>query len=914
MFVQTFSRSILRPLFTGLALSALVACSGDPESGQELTGTPGSVESAADEAPLGRLPKTVEPLHYDLRLRIDPDRDSFSGTSRIQVRLHESGDTVWLHGKDLVVESVRAELENGEEVTGRYDQVADIGVARLQFPSPLPAQDLTLNIEYSAPFNTSLEGLYKVSAGGQDYAFTQFEATSARLAFPGFDEPAFKVPFDIQVETREDYAAVSTTPIAEETPLDGGFKLLRYQRTKPLPTYLIAFAVGPLDEVEGEPIPATNLRENPIPFSAYAVKGKGPQLRYALENTADIVIALEEYFGQAYPYEKLALIAVPDFGAGAMENVGAITYREQRLLVDEDSPLAVRENFFLTHTHELAHQWFGNLVTPNWWTDIWLNEAFATWMATKVMHQLQPGAGYAQQMLDNALSTMDIDRLVNARQIRQPVEKHADIGAAFDGITYQKGGAVLSMLEGFVGEEAFKQGIQNYMVTHRHGIADARDFVRAIATARTDLPEGQIEAAFFSFLEQPGTPLVDLDWECEEEGGASVAVRQSRYLPLGSEGSPETSWVLPLCVAYGQGDARAEHCQVIDQPEASFDLPGACPSYIMPNANASGYYRFALSQDNWEKLLNAEGLSAREQLAAANSLSGAFHNGAINAGQYLDMLAAVARVDDAQVVNAPLPDLYLMNQYMLSESEQAAFAERVAGLYANALEKVQLGEELETLDQVRLRTTLYRLFAMLVEEPAVRQQLTGMALEYTGFESEAGPATDALESNLREVALTAAVRQEGREFARHLLALFHDSDDAVLREELLRAAANSSDAQFRAELRELALSPDIRDNEVEHILAPMMNRKESREETWTWLRSNLDAIIERQPSWFQGRVIEYAAGFCDLETGRTIEAEMGDRIASLQRGPRSLATTLERIELCAALVEEQAPGLRAALQ
>lgn len=873
------------------------------------------VEAASSsDLPLGRLPQTTQPLHYRLHLRIDPSQEHFTGETTINVQLAEASDTIWLHGNKLDVNSLVATLADGETVEGNYEQVSDIGVARLSFPRELPEGQATLAFQYSAPFNTSLEGLYKVVAGGEDYAFTQFQATSARLVFPGFDEPGFKVPFDISLEVDARHVAVSTTPVEEEVLLDNGNKLLDYQRTKPLPTYLIAFAVGPLDERVGDAIPPTALREEAVPFRAYAVKGKGGQLAFALDNTADIVLAQEEYFGHAYPYEKLAVIAVPDFGAGAMENVGAITYREQYLLQSDATPVAMKQRFLLTHAHELAHQWFGNLVTPEWWDDIWLNEAFATWMATKNMDRLQPEAGYKQRMLKSALSTMEIDRLENTRQIRQPVESHADIGAAFDGITYQKGSAVLSMLEGFIGEDAFKQGIQNHMQRHRHGNADARDFVQAIAATRSDLPKGQVEAAFFSFLEQPGIPLVDMDWQCEDKGASKVNVRQSRYLPLGSSADSAKTWVLPLCIAYVEDGVRRQHCELVEQEQDSFEVTSkACPDYLIPNADAAGYYRWSMSQERWETLLGSELLNDREQLAAANSLSGDFHSGELSGRAYLGLLPALLNTRNPQVLSAPLPDLYLIEKHMLTGDEKQDFHELVADLYRPVYERVSLDKTLKHPDQIRLRIDMLELFALLVQDEKVRAPLNDLANRYAGFGDDGELRPDALDPNIREVALATAVDMEGRQFAELLLAHFDASSNAVLREEILRALTRSGDPEFIDKLRALTLSDKLRDNEVEHVIEPLMMNVETQDETWQWLRSNLNKVVERLPSWSQGRIIENASNFCSRARYEEVKSELSDKISELQRGPRSLAITLEQIQLCAALVEEQAPSVRAAL-
>ncbi len=355
--------------------------------------------------PLGRLPDDVHPLHYRVSLRIDPDLAEFSGHVEIDAELSEPADGIWLNGRGLRMDTVTVQSGSEAAQPATYRQAADAGVARVDFGRALPAGPVTLDFEYRAPFNGSLEGLYRVREGGRNYAATQFEATSARLAFPCFDEPRFKVPFDITLEVKTGSVAVTNSPKLSEESADPGYTRIRFATTPPLPTYLIAFVVGPWDERSGDTLGPTRLRSRSIAVRGFAAAGKGDQLDYALGHTGAILRGLEDYFGVAYPFRKLDLVAVPDFAAGAMENAGAITYREQLLLLGDHASAVRRQSFASVDAHELSHQWFGDLVTPEWWDDVWLNEAFATWMAAKVMHRLQPDQGYRMRRLEASLAS-----------------------------------------------------------------------------------------------------------------------------------------------------------------------------------------------------------------------------------------------------------------------------------------------------------------------------------------------------------------------------------------------------------------------------------------------------------------------------------------------------------------------------
>ncbi|MFO1187355.1 MAG: M1 family metallopeptidase [Alphaproteobacteria bacterium] len=458
--------------------------------------------------PTGQLPAAAAPTHYKLDLTIRPKLASFSGTVAIDITLKEPARFLYLHGKELNVTQAELVSRTQSEIV-TYAQVSPTGVARIDFGREVPAGAITLRVAFNAPYNDGLDGLYRASDSGNWYAFSQFEAISARYLFPCFDQPGFKTPFDITVTAEQTDAVIANTPAAKIQMLPGGLKRVTFATTEPLPTYLLAFAVGPLDMVRGPDIPATKLRARPIPLGGVAVKGKGPQLAIALEETPAIVTILEDYFAIPYPYAKLDLIAAADFAAGAMENAGAIAYRETRVLLEPNAPISQMREFELVHAHELAHQWFGDLVTPRWWDDIWLNEAFATWMGNKLAAVWQPNGSYERQTIYRASDTMNEDALAHARRIHEPVADEDGIASAFDGITYQKGCA--GVHESDVRELSRARGLP------QRARAKSPDALPALAShlaavfsrSRKGSGRPEIVPAFQTFLDQPGLPLVE---------------------------------------------------------------------------------------------------------------------------------------------------------------------------------------------------------------------------------------------------------------------------------------------------------------------------------------------------------------------------------------------------------------------
>jgi alanyl aminopeptidase len=511
----------------------------------------GSVEPVVSlgEVPLTQLPADVRPLSYNLQLKINPDEDYFEGVAQIRIELDKPRDGIWLHGVDLDITEGSLHRQGSPAWELTPEQVNDAGVLRIDFPEALSAGLALLEFKYRARYNISDEGLSKVEEGGNAYVFSQLEATSARMVFPSFDEPRFKTAFDIKVDIAADHVAISNAPEKSVETVSNGWKRVTFATTRLLPTYLIALAVGPFDVVQAPDIRQSKIRQETIPLRGIAVKGKGDQLKFALAHTEELLLALEQYFDYPYPYAKLDLIAVPSKGSSAMENAGAITYGEQLLLLDDTATVEQTRGYYSVHAHELAHQWFGNLVTPRWWNDIWLTEAFATWIAAKILDRLYPGEHYLDDQAASTAAVMNQDGLVTARKIRQPILDHGDINAAFDGITYVKGGGVLRMFESFLGEDEFREGLRHYMDKHAWGNTDANDFMKAISEVNSHVDSAELISSFNSYIDQPGVPIVNVNLNCAEDRN-NLAISQKRYFPVGSSGVTDQKWDIPICIKY----------------------------------------------------------------------------------------------------------------------------------------------------------------------------------------------------------------------------------------------------------------------------------------------------------------------------------------------------------------------------
>ncbi|MEO8809714.1 MAG: M1 family metallopeptidase [Rhodanobacter sp.] len=867
--------------------------------------------ATADNAPQGRLPGWAVPQSYRIDFKVDPAQPDFSGTTTIKVKLTRASDHLWLDGKDLKVSKVTITDAAGKMHQGKYVDVdPKAGVVRVDFGSTLQPQQLSLKFDYSAPLNAQLQGLYKVSAKGQPYAMTQMEPISARYAFPGFDEPGFKTPFDISLTIPDSQVGVANTRQTGEAPAGNGWKTLTFAQTLPLPTYLVAFGVGPWSIATAPDIAPDAYRAKPLPLRGIAPAGQAHRMQHVLGETPSIIHALENYYGFGYPFDKLDLLAAPDFSAGAMENAGLVTFRDWLLLLDKDSPARnVRGSFNVT-AHELAHQWTGDTVTLEWWNDIWLNEAFATWMQQKVTMEVHPEYRADLDRVSGSEGAMNSDALVSARSIRQPITGNGDILTAFDGITYQKGAGVIAMFENYVGEKTFQKGMRAYIQAHKFGNATASDLVGAIATAA-----GKGDAfkhAFNSFLDQSGVPYVKTRL-VQENGKTVLQLNQDRYLPLGSKGDPKRLWGVPVCVRYGTADGSKVDCQMLDKATGSMTLAGAgTPTWIMPNANASGYYRFGLDKPQLVRLTAEVGkLSDTEQLAYADAVGASFRRGELDAGDVLAAFKPLTSSKVRQVATSPLDRLEWIYQHAArTDAQRAALTTWVKDAYLPRLQ--QLGYQRkagESDDAALLRSTLASALAFEFKVPEVRAALLkqGEAVLKPGADGSLDFA--AADPDLLGDALGMAVQAQGKSAVDALIAALPKTSDAALRNGILGGLSSVEDPALATQVRDFALDKQVKVGEMGSLLMGDRNTAAGRDAMWQWFTSHYSQVLGRTGSFAGGRLPRMAAGGgCSTNEVERLQAFFKPRMNDAAGVARGLAQTSESIQLCAALKKAQDPA------
>jgi alanyl aminopeptidase len=869
--------------------------------------TVGEVVATVAEPPAGQLPAGIVPTHYTLDLTIDPRETRFSGRVAIAVEISAPTDRIWLHGLGLDVTEAYA-LDAGEKrIEAMYAQALDSGVASVTLAQALPQGSATLHFAYSAPFNTSVNALFRTERGADAYAASQLEPVAGRQIFPSFDEPRFKTPFDVLITARADDRVIANSPESAAIEVADGWVRHEFATTPPLPTYLLAFAVGPYDVVDAPAIPPNSIRTEPLPLRGVAARDMGAKFGIALTDTPGLVAALEDYFGIPYPYAKLDLIAMPASFGGAMENVGAITYDEVLILVGDDPPLQQRRIYLNVHAHEVAHQWFGNLVTPDWWTDIWLNESFASWMANKIAHAYWPEGEFDRATLKDAIDTMAIDSLASTRRIREPVVRNEEIEDSFDSITYKKGGGVLAMFENYLGEEAFRAGVRLHMERFAHSVADADQFIESLAqgSGQRDIVE-----SFRSFIDQPGVPVVEAQLLCTADAGPRIELRQRRYAPLGSTIDADAQqWQIPVCIAYDAADAPGRACTLLTERTTTLDLDlDTCPSAIHPNSRGAGYYRFTLDDAGWAGLVDrAAALEPAEALTLVDSLRAAFRAGTVSARSFIDGLTTLAAHPAWDVAAATVEASSNVLEVLEGDDRERAEA-ALRAIYRPRYDA--LGGATDE-SSVLLRVAFTEFLALDVDDPDLRAELGTLADRTLGADGR--PNSSAAPADLLEVVLAVGVQDRGAPFFDRLLEASIASEDPYFKNAAFAALGQVEDLELAMRLRTAILERRFPLTDATGMIVSQLVGDATREATWDWINANAEPVIMLVPEFFRSQVVpRFGLGFCSPERVPEVEAFVVRHAALLPGYERSLSQTLEAISLCAALRSEKGAELAAA--
>ena len=839
----------------------------------------------------GRLADTVTPQRYALELRIDPSQPRFSGTTSIQVVVPRPTSYVVLHARDMHVARAVARSGGVEIPASTALRVAHGGVLPeelvLTFAQPLAAGTAVLELAYDAPFAADLAGLYRVQEGGAWYAYTQFEATDARRAFPCFDEPGFKTAYDLTIAAPRGTIALGNAPETAHEDAPDGMVVHHFETTRPLPSYLVAFAVGDFDVVEGQ--------TSPFPIRAITPKGKGANTGLALEASAALIARLGDYFDVRYPYPKLDIVAVPDFAAGAMENPGLVTFRDVLLLLDpKHTTTGMKRTQAEVIAHEFAHQWFGDLVTAQWWDDIWLNEGFATWAEAKMVDAWKPSFGATLEQISDVQHVMDTDALRSARAVREPVRTSSDAMEAFDGLTYDKGAAVLRMIEAWLGPDVFRRGVQRYIHENAWKNARADDLFKALdfvsAQKVGDLANG--------FLDKPGVPSVLVSWKCGGKEGSRVELRQSEWRPLGAEAEPPRKWTLPVCIA---SDAqKGKSCFTLGTEPIARNL-SACPTWLYPNADEAGYYRFVMDKAQLLALTRSErALGPADRLGLVSNAWAGVRQGAIDPSTLLDALPRFDAETHRLVVDQLASALQGVDQALVDDSDRPLFQRYVAARMAGR--KAALGWEprgKEDDERALTRRTVLLTMGALAYDPTTLAEAEKLTQAWLKDPSS-------VSADAATIAVPLASIRAGAARLEELRTALKSAKSPADRELAIRAMGTFDDPATLRRALDLALTDELRLSDLRYLFGSALGHRAARATVYRWEKDNWEKLRARIPATERRILVGVAGSMCTAAERDDAKAFLVPGTRDLEGTKRGLEEGLEEAQLCVALREHGA--------
>jgi alanyl aminopeptidase len=853
--------------------------------------------AASVDSPALRLDDTVRPTHYAAELTIVPGQDSFSGNVDIDVELSEPKSVIWLNALQLKIGQAAVAGEPGRIVEGGK------GFIGIELDKPAPAGPAKLHFGYTGVLSRkSSAGAFQLEEKGEWYAYTQFEATDARRAFPCFDQPNFKTPWDITLRVKREHKAFANTPQVGETAVENGMKVVRFATTKPLPSYLVAFAAGPFDIVD-----LGKDARGRTPLRVIVPKGKASEAKAAAQEIPPLLRLLEDYFGTPYPFEKLDSLVMP-IGNFAMENVGLITYSEDLLLTSSETDAISRQRLrAIVVAHEMAHQWFGDLVTTTWWDDIWLNESFASWLETKIVQEWKPEWRMNVHAVEDRLGVMQLDSLKTARKIRQPIQSDNDIANAFDGITYEKGAAVIQMFEHWIGQEKFRRGVQIYMKQNANGNATAAQFLTAISKAAGR----DVAPAFSTFLDQAGVPVVSVSLLCDSKQ-PRLELSQKRYVPIGSPDGQQETWSIPVCVKYDANGKPRSACELLTSRQGEMTLSGArsCPAWVEANDEAIGYYRVVYKTNSQDKALGGSmsALDIPEKVSALGDIRALVDTGDVSAAEALSMLPKFTDDSAREVVSKTIDIASLAVGRFVPEDLLPKGREYIRKLYDDRARRLGWKPRPgDSDDDKLLRQTLVPFVASSGRDQQLIDEASALAREWLKKRS-------GIDRNLLSPVLSTAAQFADETLFDQLLAAARSSSDRTEQPTLLRALASSRDPKLARKAMDVLLTDhfDVRQAFYPLMFQPLKNR-ETADIPFEFVREKWDQLMDKLPhevgSDYAAALPSVGNAICDPGMERQYVSFFQDRVQRYAGAPRTFAQTREAIGICIAQKDEIGPSV-----
>jgi aminopeptidase N len=825
-----------------------------------------------------RLPGGVTPQHYALTITPDLANATFTGTERIDVVLERPMRVITLNAAEIEFGPVHAQSRafEAESLPATVSVDPHKQQATLTFERELPQGAAVLEISYSGRLNDKLRGFYLSKTKTRSYGVTQFESTDARRAFPCFDEPALKASFELTLILDSADTAISNTVMRSDVagPTAGKHTVV-FATTPKMSTYLLAWLVGDFACSQG--------KSDGVPIRVCATPDKVRLTRFALDSAKWDLHFFNRYFGIRYPLPKLDLIAVPDFDSGAMENFGCITFREAELLVDrKDGTLPSRKDVTTTVAHEIAHQWFGDLVTPAWWDNLWLNEGFATWMESKAAAQQHPKWRFDEDVAVDLDHAMQNDASAGTRSIRSRAETPAQIDAMFDEIAYDKAGAVIGMVEHWIGEETFRRGVQQYLRAHLYSNATAEDFWNT-QSRMSGLP---VDTVMRSFVEHPGVPLVQISGV-----GAAAPVRQIRFVNGEHTARPE-SWTIPVCF-------KNAGCRLLGPGTSTVDVPPAAP---FANAGQKGYYRTDYPLDLLPIMFaHAETtLAPPERIGLLGDRWALMLGGRAPVGQVLDLVLAMKRDPSPPVVE----DALLRVGTVASKIATGTDRERLQAIIRRELLPVYSAmggsSKHEPYDHAEIREALFEALGK-AGDPAVLAEANRIAGALFSGQKPSDP-------NLGDAAVALSAPRGDEAMYDKVRRVVERSSEPDLRDTAQRVLTRFESPSLVGRTLEYSLSNQVRSQDSPTLLGLMLEHPEMQDQAWDFVREHWDEVRRKAPPGGAGSIIAATGTFCSVRQRESVASFFAAH--PIEGAERLLRRSLEQIDDCVRLREAEQPPLR----
>jgi aminopeptidase N/puromycin-sensitive aminopeptidase len=862
----------------------------------------GMIAAAANSANAQRLPQTVRPERYTLTLIPDLKAATFTGDENIVVTLEEPTDHITLNAAEITFQAVFG--FTGTALTGRppWAKVTldkEKQQATITFPHVLPAGEASLHIIYTSILNNELRGFYLSKTDKRNYAVTQFESTDARRAFPCFDEPAFKATYTISLIVDDGDTAISNSPIVTDTPTPSDMTLLgangpinltgkhtiKFATTPKMSTYLVAFLVGDFQCTSGE--------SDGVAIRVCSTPDKVALTPYGLDVAKYMLHYYNNYFGIPYPLKKLDLIALPDFEAGAMENFGAITYRETDLLIDPQSAsVYAKKEVAIVIAHEMAHQWFGDLVTMQWWDNIWLNEGFATWMENKAVAHMHPEWNIDQIVAEGVNESLNLDAQPTTRAIRATADTPDEINQMFDGIAYGKAGAVLSTVENYLGEETFRQGVHNYLSAHLYANATAEDFWNA-QTAASHKPVDKIMG---SLVAQPGAPILTFG----QPSSGKLSVSQKRfYLSPKIHPDPAQKWTLPVCLKTG---TDTQDCQVLTPASTSLKVPAN--DLFFANAGGRGYYRSAYAPSNYAALLAGveTTLTPAERISLIGDEWAQLRSNKATVGDYLNLAAAVKSDSNAEVIGVALSGVESIYGHIASTPEEkAAISAWIRATFEPQFTRLGDPSPTDSDNTRELRSLLFNFIGYYGNDHDVIVKARLIAQKYLLHPESVDPTTG-------QTAISIAARYGDPALFAQLQSVYETSKNPELQEGALRLLAEFQTPALVQRSLDYAVSGKVRNQDAAIQFAIAMQIDENRNQVWKFIQNNWDKVQKQLTTEMGAELVGSTGNFCTADARNEVKNFFSTH--KVPSSDMSLLHAIEHINGCIELRALQEPNLK----